>query len=181
MQPIYWLTCTRYLNRLSIFACVNCSRRVETDILDAKCTRCESALLLESEGNRQTLSRSEIEALPPGVWRYRALLPSIAYENIVTLGEGATPLLQAKRLGSELGLNNLLIKDETRNPTGSFMDRGSTVLVSLAKEQGMSRVSCTTTGNLGASLAAYSAKAGIQTEIRIHTYQASVDRSRFQE
>jgi threonine synthase len=149
--------------------CVNCSKRVETDTLDAKCTSCESALLLESGAKEQrALSRSEIEALPPGVWRYRALLPSIADENIVTLGEGATPLLQAKRLGSELGLDNLMIKDETRNPTGSFIDRGSTVMVSLAKEQGIKRMSCTTTGNLGASLAAYSAKAGIETEIRIH-------------
>ena len=153
---------------MSIFVCVNCSKRVETDALDAKCTSCNSAVLLESGAKQQTLSRSKFEALPPSVWRYRALLPSIADYNIVTLGEGATPLLQAKRLGSELGLDELLIKDETRNPTGSFMDRGSTVLVSLAKEQGVKRVSCTTTGNLGASLAAYCARAGIETEIGIH-------------
>ena len=65
-------------------------------------------------------------------------------------------------------MDESLIKDETRNPTGSFMDRGSTVLVSLAKEQGVKRMSCTTTGNLGASLAAYCARAGIETEIGIH-------------
>lgn len=150
--------------------CVNCSKRIETQALDAKCTSCKSALLLESNGeikNLRALNKSEIETLPPGVWRYRALLPNIADGNIVTLGEGATPLLQAKRLGSELGLDNLLIKDETRNPTGSFMDRGSTVLVSLAKEQGVNKISCTTTGNLGASVAAYSARAGIEAEVGI--------------
>ena len=160
---------------MSIFACVNCSKRVETDALDAKCASCNSAVLLESGAKQQTLSRSEFEALPPGVWRYRSLLPSIADNNIVTLGEGTTPLLPAKRLGSELGLDGLLIKDETRNPTGSFMDRGSTVLVSLAKEQGVKRMSCTTTGNLGASLAAYCARAGIETEIGIHP---SIDHGR---
>ena len=77
-------------------------KRVETDALDAKCASCNSAVLLESGSKQQTLSRSEFEALPPGVWRYISLLPSIADNNIVTLGEGTTPLLPAKRLGSEL-------------------------------------------------------------------------------
>jgi threonine synthase len=115
-----------------------------------------------------SLRRSEIDALPPGVWRFRMLLPEISNGQVVTLGEGGTPLLPAKRLGDELGFENLLIKDETMNPTGSFIDRGSTVLVSLARERGVKRFSCTTTGNLGASLAAYAAKAGIETEISVH-------------
>lgn len=76
-------------------------------------------------------------------------------------------MLAARRLGEEMGFQHLLIKDETRNPTGSFIDRGSTVLMSLAKGRGVKRISCVTTGNLGASLAAYSAKAGVETEIRI--------------
>jgi threonine synthase len=109
-----------------------------------------------------------LEVLPPGVWRFKALLPEVSDENIVTLGEGGTPLLQADRLGDKLGFENLLIKDETRNPTGSFMDRGSTVLVSLAREKGVRKFTCVTTGNLGASLAAYSAKAGIEANINIH-------------
>lgn len=94
---------------------------------------------------------------------------------MVTLGEGGTPLLRAARLGTELALDHLLIKDESRNPTGSFMDRGSTVLVSLAKERGIKTCSCVTTGNLGASLAAYCAKAGIGAEIRI---RPSTDRGK---
>jgi threonine synthase len=94
---------------------------------------------------------------------------------LVTLGEGGTPLLRAARLGTELALDHLLIKDESRNPTGSFMDRGSTVLASLAKERGIKTCSCVTTGNLGASLAAYCAKAGIGAEIII---RPSTDRGK---
>lgn len=93
----------------------------------------------------------------------------------VSLGEGATPLVPARRLGRELGFDNLLIKDETRNPTGSFIDRGSTVLVSLAKERGVRACFCVTTGNLGASLAAYCAKGGLHAEIRI---QQNTDRGK---
>ncbi len=149
------------------FECVNCSSREETEDLDARCSRCRSAMLLVDR-DLGSISRSEIEAMPPGVWRFGAFLPGIAGEQVVTLGEGGTPLLPAKRLGAELGFENLMIKDETMNPTGSFIDRGSTVLVSLARERGVKKFSCTTTGNLGASLAAYSAKAGIETEIRVH-------------
>ena len=150
-----------------MFECVNCSSKEESGRLDAKCSRFGSALLLFNP-DIGSVRRSEIDALPPGVWRFRMLLPEISNGQVVTLGEGGTPLLPAKRLGDELGFENLLIKDETMNPTGSFLDRGSTVLVSLARERGVKRFSCTTTGNLGASLAAYAAKAGIETEIGIH-------------
>ena len=111
---------------------------------------------------------SQLETSPPGVWRYASLLPEADSEDLVTLGEGGTPLLHARRLGQELGLARLMIKDESRNPTGSFIDRGSTVLVSLAKQRGVNECICVTTGNLGASLAAYCAKAGITARIRIH-------------
>jgi len=93
----------------------------------------------------------------------------------VSLGEGGTPLLKAERLGAELGVANLMIKDETRNPTGSFLDRGSTVLLSLARRRRVKECVCLTTGNLGASLAAYCAKAGIDARIRVHS---STDRGK---
>lgn len=150
------------------FECVDCAKKVETDALDAKCARCGSALLVSDAELRTSIDRSDVEAHPPGVWRFRAFLPEIAERHIVTLGEGATPLLPARRLGDELGFDDLWIKDETRNPTGSFIDRGSTVLASLARERRIESISCTTTGNLGASLAAYCAKAGIDIETRIH-------------
>lgn len=124
-------------------------------------------MIIEGQGSVST-SRSDLDGLPPGVWRYRAFLPEIPGEDVVTLGEGATPLLQAERLGDELGLSHLLLKDESRNPTGSFLDRGSTVLVSLASGSGVRECACVTTGNLGASLAAYCAKANISAHVRVN-------------
>lgn len=114
------------------------------------------------------VTRSELEDQPSGVWRYRAFFPGLGPEEVVSLGEGGTPLLRAERLGAELGLRDLMIKDESRNPTGSFMDRGSTVLLSLARSRRVKECTCITTGNLGASLAAYCAKADIKARMMIH-------------
>jgi threonine synthase len=152
---------------VALLKCVNCSHRIESEDLGVSCEVCGSALIFAGQ-KLGPLDREEFEGLPPGVWRYRAFLPELDAEDVVTLGEGDTPLLPARRLGKELGLSRLLIKDESRNPTGSFIDRGSTVLVSLAKRAGIRECSCVTTGNLGASLAAYCAKAGIGARIRIH-------------
>lgn len=142
--------------------------------MDASCELCGSAVVV-SWIKSPTAEKGDLERLPPGVWRYRTFLPMVADQDIVSLGEGGTPLIRASRLGAEMGLSRLLIKDESRNPTGSFMDRGSTVLASLAKERGVRSCSCVTTGNLGASLAAYCAKAGMSAEIRI---RPSTDRGK---
>jgi len=146
--------------------CVNCSRQIESDELDASCPRCGSAVILDGRAPDR-LSREQLDGAPSGVWRYGAFLPDAAGGEVVSLGEGGTPLLPARRLGTELGLPNLLVKDESRNPTGSFIDRGSTVLVSLARQRGVKECSCVTTGNLGASLAAYCARAGIDARVVI--------------
>ena len=150
-----------------MFRCVSCSQVTDSALLAPTCERCGGAVLLEKPP-RPAGSRGGFERLPPGVWRYRSLLPDLSAEEIVTLGEGGTPLLHAQRLGRELGLRNLMIKDESRNPTGSFMDRGATVFVSVARRDGVKGCSCDTTGNLGASLAAYCAKAGIRAHIRVN-------------
>lgn len=159
---------------MPLFKCVKCSQVLDSDALDPTCRRCESTLVL-SDGGTPSLKKESLDRLLPGVWRYRAFLPAPRVGDLVTLGEGGTPLLRAARLGTELALDHLLIKDESRNPTGSFMDRGSTVLASLAKERGIKTCSCVTTGNLGASLAAYCAKAGIGAEIII---RPSTDRGK---
>ena len=145
---------------------MNCSHATDSEQLAPTCESCGGALLLDY--GVLPSSRDELEDLSPGVWRYRGFLPGIRGEDMVTLGEGGTPLLRAERLGRELGVRNLLIKDESRNPTGSFMDRGTTVLVSVARGRSVRECSCDTTGNLGASLAAYCAKAGINARIRVN-------------
>jgi len=114
---------------------------------------------------QKELSREKLSARPLGVWKYIELLPVLNRSNIVSLGEGGTHLHRAERIADRVGLRNLFIKDETTNPTGSFIDRGVTVEISKAKELGYRSATCGTTGNLGASLAAYSAKSGFKCKI----------------
>lgn len=147
------------------FRCVACSRTTSSESLAPVCGHCGSAVVFE--GRSGALDASVLETRTPGVWRFKEALPMPSPEQVITLGEGGTPLLQAPRLGRELGLRHLLIKDESRNPTGSFIDRGSTVLVTMALARGISECNCVTTGNLGASLAAYCAKAGIRATVEI--------------
>jgi threonine synthase len=96
------------------------------------------------------------------VWKYRELLPIEREESIISLAEGGTGLHRCQRLGRKLGLRKLYVKDEGENPTGSFKDRGMTVAISKAKELGKKKVLCASTGNTAASLAAYSARAGME-------------------
>ena len=95
-----------------------------------------------------------------GVWRYRAALP---FEEGVSLPEGDTPLHEAPRLREEIGVETLRVKHEGMNPTGSFKDRGMTVGVRVAKELGVGRLACASTGNTSAALAAYGARGGMET------------------
>ncbi len=97
----------------------------------------------------------------PTMWRYRELLPLEDDLNKVSLGEGMTPLLNCPRLARALGLERLLIKDESQLPTGSFKSRGLAMAVSLARELGVTRVAIPTAGNAGGALAAYAARAGM--------------------
>jgi threonine synthase len=96
------------------------------------------------------------------LWRYRELLPLPADEEPVTLGEGMTPLLPCPRLGAELGISNLIIKDESQLPTGTFKSRGMTVAVSMARHFGIRRLAIPSAGNAGGALAAYAARAGLE-------------------
>jgi len=94
--------------------------------------------------------------------RYRAFLPVTDATPALTLGEGFTPLVHARRLGSALGLHNLHLKVEGQNPTGSFKDRGMVVAVAKAAEAGARAIACASTGNTSASAAAYGAAAGLE-------------------
>ncbi len=96
------------------------------------------------------------------VWKYKEILPIEKEESIVSLAEGGTGLHRCKRLGRKLGLRKIYVKNEGENPTGSFKDRGMTVAISKAKELGKKKVLCASTGNTAASLAAYSARAGME-------------------
>jgi threonine synthase len=113
------------------------------------------------EAIRRVVSRERIEAGPPSMWRYRDLLPIEDDAPIVTLGEGFTPLVRAERLGAQLGLRNLYLKNDSMNPTNSFKDRVVSVAVSWARAHGFETIGCASTGNLANAVAAYAARAGL--------------------
>lgn len=99
---------------------------------------------------------------PPDLWRYRELLPLPIDAAPVTLGEGMSPLLPAPRLGKALGVPQLLIKDESQLPTGSFKSRGLCMAISMANHFGIRRAAIPTAGNAGGAMAAYAARAGME-------------------
>src|SRR5947208_9720446 len=107
---------------------------------------------------RRVVSRARIEAGPPSIWRYRDLLPVPPEARVVTLGEGFTPLVKADRLGAELGLTNLYLKNDSMNPTNSFKDRVVSVAISWARAQGFETIGCASTGNLAKAVAADAAR-----------------------
>jgi threonine synthase len=111
---------------------------------------------------RAAISRSTIEKRVHNLWRYRELLP-VESEPDIGPNSGFTPLLHAKKLGAELGLKNLYIKDDTVNhPTLSYKDRVVSVAITKAREFGFTTVSCASTGNLATAVAAHAARAGLQ-------------------
>ncbi len=111
---------------------------------------------------RKHVSPEKIKNRDRSLWRYRELLPLPAGDEPVTLGEGWTPILPCSRLGRELGLSKLSIKDESQLPTGSFKSRGMTTAVSMANHFGQRRLAVPTAGNAGGALAVYGARAGME-------------------
>ena len=111
---------------------------------------------------RARLKKADLCARAPTLWRYRELLPLPANAEPVTLGEGMSPLLPCPRIGRELGLTNLWIKDESQLPAGSFKSRGMTMAVSMANHFGLRRLAIPTAGNAGGALALYGARAGME-------------------
>jgi len=128
---------------------------------------CGSPLFVRYDAKRikRAVKKSDLKSRSSDLWRYREFLPLRAEKNRVSLGEGFTPLIEAKRLAAELNVRKVWIKDEAQNPTGSFKDRGLSVAVSLAKELGIRKVAIPSAGNAGGSLSAYAARAGMECHV----------------
>ncbi|MEV7965377.1 threonine synthase [Sphaerisporangium sp. NPDC088356] len=135
-------------------ACLNC-QAAEPVVTRTRCQRCDGYLRAVGHATSPV-----VDTEGRGVWRYASALADVSAPNRVSLHEGQTPLLEAGRLGAELGVD-LWIKDETRNPTGSFKDRILAVATGAAVDYGAAGLVCASTGNAGASAAAYAARAGI--------------------
>jgi threonine synthase len=110
---------------------------------------------------RKVISPKDFPRRSQSMWRYLEVLPISSENEAVTLGEGYTPLLKLAKLGSRYDLENLFVKDEGTNPTGSFKDRGLSAAVTMAMTLGVDKLCIPTAGNAGGSLAAYAAHAGL--------------------
>ncbi|WP_159591078.1 threonine synthase [Chelativorans xinjiangense] len=154
------------MSRMIGYSCIRCGTRHPADYaIDSRgCLRCfdkapANLQVVYDEAGRHA-DGGGLSARVPTLWHHADMLPCAAGEA-VSLGEGLTPLLPVPALGQELGVPNLLVKDEGRNPTWSHKDRFSTVAVSMARLQGARVVATASSGNAGASLAAYAARAGL--------------------
>src|SRR6185369_2349373 len=144
--------------------CADCHLEHEARRLLNLCRECGKPLLVryDLERAQRTLTKEALAGRRPDLWRYREVLPVEDDANIVSLGEGWTPLLQAERLGNKLGIDRLYIKDESQNPTQSFKARGMSAAVSMAKELGARKLAVPSAGNAAGALAAYAARAGLE-------------------
>ncbi|MEO5590099.1 MAG: threonine synthase [Gemmatimonadaceae bacterium] len=147
--------------------CAACGTRHDSGVLQNVCNACGKPLLPRYDIDRasRTLTRDALPLRRPDMWRYREMLPVSDDANIVSLGEGWTPLVHAERLGATLGMKRLYIKDESLNPTQSFKARGMSAAVSMARELGATKLAAPSAGNAGGALAAYAARAGLEAHI----------------
>ncbi|HXX68049.1 MAG TPA: threonine synthase, partial [Polyangiaceae bacterium] len=147
--------------------CTACSAKHEADRLQTLCGSCGKVLFAryDLERARRTLTREALERRPRGMWRWREIMPVRDARFIVSLGEGDTPLLPAPRLGEELGLSRLFVKDESLCPTGSFKARGLAAAVSRNLELGARAFAIPSAGNAASALAAYAARAGVAAHV----------------
>ena len=148
--------------------CALCGLRHEARTLQNLCRECGKPLLVRYDLDKvsETLKPDSVHERESSLWRYREVLPVENADNIVSFGEGWTPLLRAETLAGMLPIKlNLFIKDEGQNPTQSFKARGMTAAISMAKELGVTKVAVPSAGNAAGAMAAYAAAAGIEAHI----------------
>ncbi|MBA2605542.1 MAG: threonine synthase [Acidobacteria bacterium] len=146
--------------------CALCHLHHEARTLQNLCVECGKPLLVryDLEKAAQTLTRESLKNRQPNLWRYAEVLPVENAENVVSFGEGFTPLLKTERLAATLPTKlNLFIKDESVNPTQSFKARGMSAAVSMAKELGVKKVAAPSAGNAAGALSAYASRAGMES------------------
>ncbi len=149
---------------LSHLVCTACGLRHDCSRLQNLCTRCQKPLfaIVDLVKARRTLTREALATRQKSLWRYREVLPLPSDAEPISLGEGGTPLVRAKKFAEGV---DLWIKDESLNPTQSFKARGMAVAVSMAKYLGATKLAVPSAGNAGGALAAYTARAGVEAHI----------------
>lgn len=149
---------TSFIDQL---VCSRCNRTYSSSLVNTYATCCHQPLLVQYNYNIPFL-KNQINIRENSMWRYFEMLPVLDKRNIVSLGEGMTPVIELNNLAIQYNFELLLLKDESYNPTGSFKARGISVAVSKARELGIDRIIIPTAGNAGGALAAYCAKANMK-------------------
>ncbi|WP_306052406.1 threonine synthase [Natronococcus wangiae] len=145
--------------------CVDCGSTVGAGAEGHRCPDCGGILDPSYDYDAIDLDRETIASRPfDSLWRYEELLP-FTRESAVTMDEGATPLVDCPKLADELGVERVLVKDEGRNPTGTFKDRGQTLAVTAAVQHGATDVALASAGNAGQAAAAYAGRAGLESHV----------------
>ena len=157
----------------TVLTCSNCQKEYPLSRLNTYATCCNQSLKVEYD-LLQGFHKTQLQSRSSNMWRYSEMLPVLKEENIVSLGEGMTPIFSLTKLADRFGIPHLLMKDESFNPTGSFKARGMSVAVSKAKEFGIRNCIVPTAGNAGGALAAYCAKAGIKCTVVMPTHTPGV-------
>ena len=158
------MTSFSYLDHLE---CSYCGGTYSHSEVMRTCPQCGKVLFARYDlpKLKREVDRAALERRPANMWRFSELLPVENMDNVLTLGEGATPLLPAENLGRKLGLKSLYIKEEGLNPTGTFKARGLSAAVSRASELGLKRFTCPSAGNAAGAVAAYAARGGLEVQV----------------
>lgn len=145
--------------------CSRCGRVHDAGEVQTVCRSCGKPLFprYDLEAVKDALTRRDLISREASMWRYWEMLPVRDRENLVSLGEGWTPMTETPRLGEELGLRELYVKDEGLIPTGTFKSRGMSAAVSKAKELGITRLALPSAGNAAGAMCAYAARAGMKS------------------
>jgi threonine synthase len=147
--------------------CANCGTKYDAALIHNLCTSCQRPLWVryDLDALKKHFTKKSLFGRPPTIWRYLEMLPMKDAAKIVSLTETITPILETKRLAAEFGVKTLLVKDESRLPTGSFKARGMAMAISKANEFGIKRVAVPTAGNAEGAMAAYAARAGMEAYV----------------
>ena len=153
-----------YLTHLE---CTYCHATYPADEVIRLCAECSKVLYprYDLAGARDALNPDELKNRPANMWRYFEVMPVLDEANVITLGEGFTPIFKAERLGDKIGASAVYIKDESLNPTASFKARGLSAAVSKAKELGITKLTMPSAGNAAGAMAAYAAKGGMEAHV----------------
>ncbi len=154
------------MSHVTHLECAACAKTFEAGKLHNLC-ECGGPLLVryDLEAVRSAWKREDVERGPASMWRYSPILPVDDAAHIVSLGEGLTPLVHAKRLGAALNAPHIWVKDEGINPTGSFKARGLSCAISMGLELGAKKFAIPSAGNAASAMAAYAAAAGLEAHI----------------